>query len=113
MNSLFLSSLEKHQGLLIQWVSISAAPLETFCMLQPLIEYMANEKDGKASFVDPDLQTLLEQMIDVLFVKNVHQRTAETSSIEVKRSDRWAYASMCWRKMVFIFSSCNTLCFKD
>ncbi|CAG9534494.1 unnamed protein product [Cercopithifilaria johnstoni] len=99
LNSRFLSPLEKHQNLLVQWVSVSVTPLETFCMLQPLIEYLAIKKDRKASFVDPDFRTLLEQMIDVLFVENVHQRTAESSLIEVKRSDRWAYASLCWRKM--------------
>ncbi|KAL3998511.1 E3 ubiquitin-protein ligase UBR4 family protein [Acanthocheilonema viteae] len=98
LNSRFLSSLKKHQNLLVQWVSVSAAPLETFCMLQPLIEHLA-DKGRKASFVDPDFRTLLEQMINVLFVENVHQRTAESSLVEVKRSDRWAYASLCWRKM--------------
>uniref|UniRef100_A0A158Q763 UBR-type domain-containing protein n=1 Tax=Elaeophora elaphi TaxID=1147741 RepID=A0A158Q763_9BILA len=99
LSSRFLSPLEKHQDLLVQWVSISATPLETFCMLQPLIEHLADDKDQKDSFVDSDFQTLLEQMINVLFVGNVHQRTAKSSLIEVKRSDRWAYASLCWRKM--------------
>ncbi|MCP9258029.1 hypothetical protein DINM_001193 [Dirofilaria immitis] len=99
LNSRFLSSLEKHQDLLVQWVSVSAAPLETFCMLQPLIEHLAGDRDGKTSFIDPDFRALLEKMINVLFDEKVHQRTADSSLIEVKRSDRWAYASLCWRKM--------------
>uniref|UniRef100_A0A915PMF8 UBR-type domain-containing protein n=1 Tax=Setaria digitata TaxID=48799 RepID=A0A915PMF8_9BILA len=99
LNLRFLSSLEKHQDLLVQWIRFSAAPLETFCMLQPLIEYLAGGIDRKLSFVDPNLRPLLEQMINVLFGAEVHQQTADSSLVEVKRSDRWAYASLCWRKM--------------
>ncbi|VDK62634.1 unnamed protein product [Onchocerca ochengi] len=99
LNSRFLSPLEKHQDLLVQWISVSASPLETFCMLQPLIEYLAADRDGKTSFIDPEFQALLEQMINAVFGEKIHQRTADSSLIEVKRSDRWAYASLCWRKM--------------
>uniref|UniRef100_A0A1I7VYD8 Zinc finger in N-recognin family protein n=1 Tax=Loa loa TaxID=7209 RepID=A0A1I7VYD8_LOALO len=99
LNSRFLSPLEKHQDLLVQWISVSAAPLNTFCMLQPLIEHLAGDRDRKASFDDPGFQALLEQMINVLFGEEVHQRTASSSLIEVKRSDRWMYASLCSRKM--------------
>ncbi|EJW86248.1 zinc finger protein [Wuchereria bancrofti] len=99
LNSRFLSSLEKHQNLLVQWISVSAVPLETFCMLQPLIEHLAGDMHRKPNFVDPAFRSLLEQMINILFGENVYQRTAGSSSIEVKRSDRWAYASLCWRKM--------------
>lgn len=74
-------------------------------MLQPLIEYLAADRDGKTSFIDPEFQALLEQMINAVFGEKIHQRTADSSLIEVKRSDRWAYASLCWRKMVFVHSS--------
>lgn len=99
-----MSPLGKHQDLLVQWVRVSATPLETFCMLQPLIGQLAISRDRKASSEDPDFQVLLGQMIDVFFGENFHERTAKSSLIEVKRSDRWAYASLCWRKMVFYSS---------
>ncbi|KAK6106256.1 E3 ubiquitin-protein ligase UBR4 family protein [Brugia pahangi] len=99
LNSRFLSPLEIHQNLLVHWVNVSAVPLETFCMLQPLIEYLAGDRHRKPNFVDPAFRNLLGQMINILFGENVHQRTADSSSIEVKRSDRWAYASLCCRKM--------------
>lgn len=70
-------------------------------MLQPLIEHLASNNNRKTNFADPDFRTLIEKMINVLFTEDVHQRTAVSSLIEVKRSDRWAYASLCWRKMVF------------
>lgn len=82
-------------------------------MLQPLIEHLAGDKDRKASFADPEFRVLLEQMINVLFGEKVHQRTADSSLIEVKRSDRWSYASLCWRKMVLILLFSNILHLKN
>lgn len=97
----------------MQWITISAVPLETLCSLQPIIEYLAGGSEHKVrAAVSPELQDILERMINVVFGTNTLRHTADSSRIEVKRSDRWAYSSLCWRKVICVFTVSFCICSK-
>ncbi|VDM95152.1 unnamed protein product [Thelazia callipaeda] len=97
--SRFVAPLTNHQDIFVRWVNFSAVPLETFCALQPLIEYLSIDRHRKIDFVDLQFRIILEEMMDIIFGLNSYRQMANHSLLEVKRSDRWSYASLSWRKL--------------
>lgn len=86
--------------LLVRWISVSPVPLETLCLLHPMLEHLVRSDFNECNA----LEKMFEGLIGVVLGPNVHRRTSENSNVKVKKSDRWAYSSLFWSQTVI---SCN------